>query len=113
MLIFYNTMPEEAAFAGLSPEAIQAEIAKWNTWIGGIAAQEKFILTEGLLPTGKTVSGKAQIITDGPFAEAKEIVGGFTLLHATNLDEAVELSKGCPIFEAGGRVEVRPVQAYD
>ncbi|MCY7349638.1 MAG: hypothetical protein LH606_03100 [Cytophagaceae bacterium] len=57
MLIFHNTRSQEDSFAELSAEAIQAEIAKWNTWIGGIAAQGKFILTEGLLPSGKTVSG--------------------------------------------------------
>jgi hypothetical protein len=48
-------------------------------------------------------------VTDGPFAEAKDVVGGYTLIEATDLSEAVELSKDCPIFEVEGAVEVRPV----
>ena len=49
-------------------------------------------------------------MTDGPFAEAKDVVGGYTLIEARDLDQAAELSKGCPIFEVdGGAVEVRPV----
>jgi hypothetical protein len=48
-------------------------------------------------------------VTDGPFAESKDIVGGYTLVQARDLDEAVELSKGCPIFEGEGVVEVRPI----
>ena len=48
-------------------------------------------------------------VTDGPFAEAKDVVGGFSLILAKDLDEAAELSRGCPIFEVDGQVEVRPV----
>ena len=58
---------------------------------------------------GKLVKGKQKIVTDGPFAEAKDVVGGYTLIEARDLDQAVELSKGCPIFEREGSVEVRPV----
>jgi hypothetical protein len=55
------------------------------------------------------VKGKQKAVTDGPFAEAKDVVGGFTLIEARDLEQAVELSKGCPIFEVEGAVEVRPV----
>ena len=58
---------------------------------------------------GKLVKGRQKIVTDGPFAETKDIVGGFTLVEARDLEQAVELSKGCPIFEVDGAVEVRPV----
>ncbi|MFN8355026.1 MAG: YciI family protein [Spirosomataceae bacterium] len=112
MLAFWNAIPSEEAFAELSPEAIQAEIQKWNTWIGGIAAQGKLIATEGLQPTGKVLSGSAQVITDGPFTEGKEIIGGFMILTADSLDEALEHSKGCPILDTEGRVEVRQVQIF-
>ncbi|MBC7893085.1 MAG: hypothetical protein H7Y12_12785 [Sphingobacteriaceae bacterium] len=113
MLIFWNQATTEESFMEVSPEAMQAEMAKWNAWIGGIAAQGKLISSEGLLPSGKTISGKAQIVTDGPFSEAKEVVGGYTILTAANLDEAVQLANGCPMFEADGRVEVRPVMVFD
>jgi len=58
---------------------------------------------------GKLVQGKQKTVTDGPFVEAKDVVGGYTLIEAEDLSEAVELSKGCPIFEVEGAVEVRPV----
>jgi len=60
-------------------------------------------------PAGKVVKGRHKTITDGPYAETKDIVAGFTLVEARDLDQAVELSKGCPIFETDGAVEVRPV----
>jgi len=56
-----------------------------------------------------TIRGKSKVVTDGPYAESKDIVGGYTLIQAKDLGEAAELSKGCPIFESGGLVEVRPV----
>ena len=59
------------------------------------------------------VKGKQKTVTDGPFAEAKDVVGGFTLIQARDLEQAVELSKACPILEGGGSVEVRPVQVLN
>jgi hypothetical protein len=112
LLLFRSTVSDEAAFQQMSPEAMQAELAKWNTWIGGIAAQGKLISTEALYPTGKMMSGSGNVITDGPYAESKEIVGGFMLLHATDFDEATQLSQGCPMFSVGGTVEVRHIQNF-
>ena len=59
--------------------------------------------------TGKLIKGSQKTVTDGPFAEAKDVIGGYTLVEARDIDQAVELSKGCPIFEVEGAVEVRPV----
>ena len=73
---------------------------------------------EGLLPSSRGVrvtwqpDGKLTR-TDGPFTEAKDLVGGFTLVEARDIDQAVELSRGCPILEGGGSVEVRPVMKMD
>ncbi len=59
---------------------------------------------------GKNVAAGG-VITDGPFAEGKEVIGGFSIIKAKDLAEASEIAKGCPIFEfPDGRVEVRPVQ---
>lgn len=113
MLLFWNTRTDEETFMKQSPEELQAEIAKWNVWIGGLAAQGKFLGSEPLLPNGKTISGKAQVVTDGPFSEAKEVIGGYALISATDLEEAVQLANGCPMFETNGRVEVRPVMVFD
>jgi len=60
--------------------------------------------------TGKVVKGNQKSVHDGPYAEAKDVVGGYTLIEAKDLAQAVELSKGCPILEVGGSVEVRPIR---
>jgi len=62
---------------------------------------------------GKVVKGKQKAITDGPFAEAKDVVGGFSLIQARDLNQAVELSKNCPILDVGGSVEVRQIQVIN
>jgi hypothetical protein len=113
LMLFRNTMVEESTFQEMSPEAMQAEIKKWTDWIGGIAAQGKLISTEGLHLGGRVVSTTSHIITDGPYTDAKEVVGGFMLLQNTTLDEATEFSKGCPSLETGGSVELRVIQNFD
>ena len=96
--------------AGRSPERAQQMIQKWMAWFKDLA-ENGHIKDRGqpLERTGKLVKGKQKAVTDGPFAEAKDVVGGFTLIEARDLDQSVELSKGCPIFEVEGAVEVRPV----
>ena len=91
-----------------SPEQMQAMIKQWQDWIGGIAAQGKFVATNALGFTGKTVHSDGTI-TDGPYAEIKEIVGGYIIVKADNLEEAIKLSNGCPTLAIGGKVEVRDV----
>ncbi|MBE7172502.1 MAG: transcription initiation protein [Williamsia sp.] len=91
-----------------SPEQLQASIKKWQDWIGGIAAQGKFVATNQLGFEGKTVKSN-KVVTDGPYAEIKEIVGGYLQIKADSLDEAVELADGCPILQVGGHVEVRNI----
>ncbi len=113
MLIFHSPYSQETAFAQQSPEELQAEIEKWNHWIGGIAAQGKMVGTEALLPFGKTMTRGGQLITDGPYTEGKEIVGGYALISAGNLEEAAQLSQGCPILESAGTVEIRQVMKFD
>jgi hypothetical protein len=92
-----------------TPEAMQQQMQKWMAWMKDLGAKGH-LKSPGhpLDPTGKVVSGKAKTVTDGPFAE-KDIVGGYTLVEASDLAHAVELSRGCPILESGGRVEVRPI----
>ena len=96
--------------AGRSPERAQQMMQKWMAWLKDLGAKGH-IKDQGqpLEKTGKLVKGKQKTVTDGPFPEAKDIVGGYTLIEARDLAQAVELSKGCPIFEADGAVEVRPV----
>jgi hypothetical protein len=95
-----------------SPTDQQANMMKWKNWMDGIAAQGKLIGGEPLTyGAGKVLAGRAKKITDGPFAEGKEIVGGYLIVDTKDLDEAAELGKGCPIFENDGSLEVRVVMA--
>jgi hypothetical protein len=93
-----------------SPEQMQQIMEKWMAWLKDLG-EKGHIKDRGqpLERTGKLVAGKHKTVTDGPFAEAKDVVGGYTLIEAGNLAQAVELSKGCPILEIEGAVEVRPV----
>ncbi len=95
--------------AGRSPERMQEMMQKWLAWMKELG-QKGHIKDQGhpLERTGKLVKGTQKTVTDGPYAETKDIIGGYTLIEAKELDQAVELSKGCPILEVGGLVEVRP-----
>lgn len=93
-----------------SPQEGQQIMQKWVAWMEGLGAKGH-MKDRGhpLEQSGKVVKGPQKVVTDGPFAEAKDLVGGYTLIEAKDLAQAVELSKGCPIFERGGSVEVRPI----
>jgi hypothetical protein len=93
-----------------SPAEGQEVMQQWMAWMKELGAKGHLkAVGSPLEKTGKLVSGKSKIVSDGPFAEAKDVIGGFTLITAKDIDEAVEASKGCPIFLAGGAVEVRPI----
>ena len=93
-----------------SPQDAQVVMQKRMTWMQDLATRGHLKdRGQPLEPGGKVVRGKEKTITDGPFAETKDLVGGYTLITAQDLAEAAELSKGCPIFDGGGSVEVRPV----
>jgi hypothetical protein len=93
-----------------SAQDAQQVMQKWIDWMKDLGAKGH-IKDRGqpLEPTGKVVQGRQKTVTDGPFAETKDLVGGYSLIEARDLDQAAELSKGCPIFERNGFVEVRPV----
>jgi len=93
-----------------SPERMQQMMQKWMSWLKELGDQGH-LKDQGqpLERSGKIVKGKQKNVTDGPFAEAKDVIGGFSIVEARDLDQAVQLSKGCPIFEVEGAVEVRPV----
>jgi hypothetical protein len=92
-----------------SPDAMQKHMEKWRTWIGSLAQQGKFKAGDPLEDGGKTVAGKNKTVTDGPYAEAKDLVGGYLIVTAGSLNEATEMSRGCPIFETNGAVEIRAI----
>ena len=95
----------------LSPTEIQQHLAKWNAWSNGLMAAGKLVGGQPLAhpPTGKTVRGRDRVVTDGPYAESKDLVSGTLIVEAPSLEDAADLARGCPILELDGSVEVRPV----
>jgi hypothetical protein len=94
----------------LSPEEMQNHMQKWFKWIEELRAKNIYVGGEALTPTGKTISGKKALVTDGPYAESKELVGGYFVVKATSLDEAIDIAKkGYPDFIFDGAVEVLEV----
>lgn len=90
-----------------------ANMKKWMGWMQQLGQSGTLVEGEALHKAGKVVSGADKVVSDGPFAEAKELVGGYLIINAESIDQATEISKDCPVFDLGGSVEVRPVQKMD
>jgi len=103
----------DAARAQTSPEEMQEHMQKWGAWMQGLSQKEVLVGGLPLDKGGKVVEKAGEVITDGPFAEGKEIVGGYLMVKSESLDGAVDISKGCPIFEHEGTVEVREIMPMD
>ena len=96
----------------LSPEQIEAHMKRWQEWIGGIAQKEQFVGGQPLVSEGKVLTGSSKKLTDGPFIEGKEIVGGYLLIKASSMEDAIKISESCPNLEAeSGTVEIREIGA--
>lgn len=99
----------EIADGPLSPEQLQAMMKPWQDWMGNIAAQNKLVSAGNrLAPDGRVVKSD-NVITNGPYVEIKEAIGGYIIVKANSLDEAAALAEGCPILNRGGNVEVRAI----
>lgn len=107
MFIFRGPRPEGIHFP--TPEETQAATQKWIDWVGQLMAQGRWINGNPFTEKGKTIQGKKPLMTDGPFAEGKEYLGGYLVLKAESLEEASELAYGFPDFEHGGSVEIREI----
>jgi hypothetical protein len=105
----------EGGWEDITPEQSADEMKNWERFGKEAVEAGAFIAGDGLQPTseGKTVRGgrdEERVVTDGPFAETKEQIGGFYLLECKDMDEALEWAKKVPI--RGGAIEVRPVMDY-
>jgi len=97
-----------------SPEQLQIWMKQTMDWIGGIAAQNKFSGGNGLPFDDARVVRTNNVVTNGPFGEIKETIGGYIIVKANSVDEAVEFAKGCPILQGeGNSVEVRKIARED
>jgi hypothetical protein len=114
LLIFRSTSQAEEAFANASPEEMQAEMERWNIWTASLAQAGQLGGGEPLHYDGKVVRERGKKVTDGPFIEGKEMVGGYLFIHATDLAQATELAKGCPaLLMEGGTVEIREIMKVE
>ena len=110
MMIFIGADYEEI---GLSPEQLQGRMGKWFAW--GNKMEEQGVLRGGnaLLSLSKRVVGADRTVSDGPFVEGKELVGGYYLVAAENADAVVEIAQDYPDYDLGGTVEIREVVVFD
>ena len=92
-----------------SPEQLQNMMKVWQNWMGSIAAQNKLVSSGNRLAIEGKVVRTGGLITDGPFVEIKEAIGGYIVVRAETLEEAAEISRDCPILSVGGNVEVRAI----
>lgn len=98
-----------------SAQQMQDGMKPWQDWLGGLAAQNKLVSPGNRLKTDGKVVKPGGIVTNGPYAEIKESLGGYIIVRANDYDEAVEMAKNCPILGAPwhGNVEVRTVIGND
>jgi hypothetical protein len=96
-----------------SPEQLQQWMKQTQDWIGGIAAQNKFIGGNGLLFDDAKVVWHNNVVTNGPFGDIKETLGGYMMVKANDINEAVEFAKGSPVLQGDGNsVEVRKLARH-
>ncbi|MFN0032707.1 MAG: YciI family protein [Flavobacteriales bacterium] len=100
----------DAETARQSPEKWQAHMQKWMQWMGALKEEGKLIGAQPLVTTGKVVTGTKKVVSDGPYMEGKEMVGGYLACKADSYEEAVAIANNCPILEHDGIVEVREIQ---
>ena len=100
-----------------SPEQMETWMKQTMDWIGGIAAQNKFVGGTGLpFDDARVVmtTNSRPLVTNGPFGEIKETIGGLITVKAASVEEAVEFAKGCPVLQGeGNSVEVRKIAKRD
>ncbi|MFT3911137.1 MAG: YciI family protein [Ferruginibacter sp.] len=110
LMIFRNTAERPAIPP--TAEQMQTAVAQWQDWIRGIVSDGKYVGANRLLTEAKMVR-PGNIVSDGPYAESKEVVGGFLIVKAETIGEAMEMAKGCPDLLYGGNVEVRTMMSME
>jgi hypothetical protein len=108
MLLFRNEKTDQEP----SAEQMKMAMQQWQSWITGVAKEGRYSGTNRLLSEGKTIK-PGNVVTDGPYLEAKEMVGGYLVIKANSLDDALQIARACPNLLYGGNVEVRAVMAID
>ncbi len=100
----------DESLAQKSPEEMQQHMQDWQSWMEGLTKKGHLVGGQPLMPEAKSLIESGTKIVDRPLAEGKEMVGGYLIMKAENLDEAVLLGKGCPGFEHDCSLEVREIR---
>ena len=108
MLIFHS-----AGHYNQSPDEMQKNMGEWMAWIDKLNKEGKYLSGEPLTPGGKLIKGKNKTVTDGPYTEGKEVVGGFFIVKAENYAEAIKICDDYPDYNKGGSIQVRQVAKLD
>ena len=117
MSIENNTPPQATGYLlffrgtnwadGLSDDETRRAMERVNAWFDGLSATGKMVSAQPLMDERVFISGKGgSSVTDGPFAEAKEVIGGYVLLSADSIEEAVAIAKTNPLHDYGLTTEV-------
>ena len=99
-------------FTKASPDQVQQAMTNWKNWVDELS--RKGIYGGGERVTrndAAVVKGSAKQVISGPYTDSKEIAGGYINIKVENLEQAIEITKGCPIFNFDGNVEIREVAA--
>jgi len=96
----------------LSPEQFQTKMGLWNKWVAELRADDLFVNGHALKNQSAHVEGDDLVMTDGPFVESNELVTGYFVVKAKDLNHAKDLVKGYPDFDLGGKVEIREIQTF-
>jgi len=110
MMIFIGADYQEL---GLSPEELQNRMGKWFAWGNKMGSQGILKGGEALVPTIKRIIGKDRTVSDGPFADSKEIIGGYYIVSSDSAEKVVEIAQDYPDYDLGGTVEIREVMVFD
>jgi hypothetical protein len=108
--IYLYRLPANSPYGPDSPAQLEERLRKWTVWLKDLEAKGH-MKSRGhpLRSTGSTVKDKRGTVHDGPYAEAKDIVVGYAIVRAQDQAQADALTAGCPVFDIGGSVEVRPI----
>lgn len=109
VLLFYDLADEMEHYASMDPAEMEALIGRYVAWSERMAAEGRLVMGEKLKDMQGRVLRRGRV-TDGPYMESKEIVGGITVLRAASYDEAVGLCRDHPHRESGGAIEIREVE---
>ena len=110
LLVFRGSVEQEKQF---SADKMESYMKEWMDWVANMQDKGIYLAGDPLTAEAISIHGKDKLVTDGPYAEAKDLVGGYMLLDMPDLQSAKAEALNCPIYQADGSVEVREIQAME